>query len=105
MSEVTVEKRRYKFAEYAPRKLKSLGIKDLIATPSAGGTCKFYDLDNVEVAYICLLEDAPGPFDNRTIHVYDKKWVRIIGELLNEWKKYYHYSKPISILLPEYEEV
>ena len=105
---VTTEMKKYKFPQYASKKLKRWNVMDLAVRDMAGGACVFYNPLNpeIDVAYVSILNSYSwSEFDNNTINVYDKRWLATIKQLLNEWATYYHYPRNLVINIQEYKEI
>jgi len=105
---VKTEMKKYKFPQYASKKLKHWNVTDLAVRDMAGGACVFYNPANpeAEVAYISILEVYSWSIcNNNTIQVYDTGWLATILQLLKEWKTYYGYPRDLVIGLQEYKEI
>ena len=105
---VKTEMKKYKFPQYASKKLKQWNVTDLAVRDMAGGACEFYNPANseVEVSYVSILEVYSWSiYNNNTIQVYDTRWLATIKQLLTEWKTYYGYPRDLVIGIQEYKEI
>ena len=105
---VKTEMKKYKFPQYASKKLKHWNVTDLAVRDMAGGACEFYNPANpeIEVSYVSILEVYSWSVcNNNTIHVYDNSWLATIKQLLTEWKTYYGYPRDLVIEVQEYKEI
>jgi hypothetical protein len=103
-----VEKKKYKFHDYAHLWVKKHNIKGLVVVSNDTiETCEFFEKDTGDsVAYVSILEVYPhSVFDNNTVLVYRSPWLRTIKNMINDWARYYGYPRKIKILLNEYKEI